>query len=151
MDPHFPFYLWYQLWNQVVMTLNMLRKSQLNPGISAYEQVDGIHNFVQTPSATLGCKVQIHENPQKGLTYAPHSVNGWYLGPAVHHYRCYTCYNIDTWWETIPDTIAFFPEFMKIPNYITRDMAIHAAADIEKALQKPRPDTPFQGGDTQLK
>ena len=77
MDPHFPFYVWYHLWNQVVMTLNMLRKSQLNPGISAYEQVDGIHNFVQTPLATLGCKVQIHENPQKGLTYAPHSVNGW--------------------------------------------------------------------------
>ena len=38
-----------------------------------------------------------------------------------------------------------------MPNYSTRDMAIHAAADIAKALQKPRPESPFQVGDTQLK
>ena len=40
---------------------------------------------------------------------------------------------------------------MKIPNYSTRDMAIHAAADISKALQTPRPESPFQVGDAQLK
>ena len=37
VDPHFPLYLWYQLLPQVIMTLNMLRRS--------YEQVDGVHNF----------------------------------------------------------------------------------------------------------
>ena len=58
------------------MTLNMLRQSQLNPELSAYEQVDGIHNFERTPLAPLGCKVQIHEKPHKQLTYAPHSVDG---------------------------------------------------------------------------
>ena len=83
--------------------------------------------------------MQIHEKPHKQLTYAPHSVDGWYLGPSIHHYRCYTCYKIDTGVETTPDTIAFFPEFMKIPNYSTRDMAIHDDADLEKALQTPRP------------
>ena len=40
---------------------------------------------------------------------------------------------------------------MKMPNYITRDMAINAAEDIEKALQRPRPESPFQVGDAQLK
>ena len=74
------------------------------------------------------------------LTYAPQSVYGWYLGPAVHHYRCYTCYNIDNGGETTPDTIYFFPEFMKIPKYSTRDLSIHAAADLEKDLQTPRTD-----------
>ena len=85
------------------------------------------------------------------LTYAPHSVDGWYLGPAVHHYICYTCYNIYTEGETTPDTIAFFPAFMKIPNYSTIDMAIHAAADLAKALHTPRPESPFQVEDAQLK
>ena len=126
------------------MTLNMVRRPKLNPGISAYEQVDGIQIFEQTPLALLGCKVQIHENPHKQLTYSPHSVDGWYLGPAVHHYRCYTCYNIDTGGGTTPYTIAFFPVFMKIINYSKTDMAIHVAADIEKALQTPRPESPFQ-------
>ena len=50
------------------MKLNMLRLIQLNPGLSAYEQVDGIHNFEQTPWAPLGWKKKIHENPYKQLT-----------------------------------------------------------------------------------
>ena len=99
----------------------------------------------------MGYKVQIHEKPHNQLTYAPNSVDGWYLGPAVHHYRCYTCYNIDTGEDNTPDTIAFFPEFMKIPNYSSRYMAIRAAVDMEKALQKPRPESPFQVGYSQLK
>ena len=40
---------------------------------------------------------------------------------------------------------------MKMPNYSTRDMAIHAAIDLAKALQTPRPESPFQVGDAQLK
>ena len=40
---------------------------------------------------------------------------------------------------------------MKIPNYGTRDMAIHAAVDLAKAFQTPRPESPFQVGGAQLK
>ena len=94
--------------------------------------------------------MKIHEKPHKRLTYAPHLVDGWYLGPEVHHYRCYTCYNIDTGGETTTDTIAFLPAFMKMRNYSTRDMSIHNAVDLAKALQTPRPESPFQVGDAQL-
>ena len=54
--PCFPFYLW-RLLPQVTTTLNMLKLSRLNPELSAYEQVDGIHHFEQTPLAPFGCKV----------------------------------------------------------------------------------------------
>ena len=118
----------------------MLPRYRLNPGLSAYEQVDGIQSFERTPLAPLGCKVKINGKPHKRLNYATHSVDKCYIGPAVHHYRCYTYYNIDTGGETTPDTIAFFPAFMKIPNYSTIDMAIHAAADLAKSLQTPRPE-----------
>ena len=151
VDPQFPLYLWDRLLPQVTMALNMLRQSWLNPGLSAYEQVDGIHNFERTPLAPLVWKVQVHEKPHKWLTYTPHSVHEWYLVPAVHHYRCYTCYNIDTRGGTIPDTIALFPKFMKTPNYSSRDIAIHAAAGLAKALQTPRLESPSQVGDAQLK
>ena len=40
---------------------------------------------------------------------------------------------------------------MKIPNYSSRDMTIYAGADLEKALQTPMPESPFQVGDDQLK
>ena len=82
--------------------------------------------------------MQIHEKPHKQLAYAPHSVYGWYLGLAVHHYRFYTYYNIGTREGTTPYTIAFFLAFMRMPNYSSRDMAIHAAVDLAKSLQKPR-------------
>ena len=100
------------------MTLNMFRRYQLNPEISAYEQLDGIYNFKLTPLAPLGCKVKIHKKPHEQLTYAPHSVDGWYFGPEVHHYKCYTCYNIDTGVETTPDKISLFPAFMKFPTTV---------------------------------
>ena len=38
-----------------------------------------------------------------------------------------------------------------MPNYSPRDTAIHAAADLTKALQTPSPESPFQVGDSQLK
>ena len=95
--------------------------------------------------------MQVHEKPHKQLTNAPHSFHGWYLGPAVHHYICYTCYNIDTGGEITPDKISLFLAFMKMPNYSTRDMAIHSASDLAKALQTPRPESHFQVGDAQLK
>ena len=40
---------------------------------------------------------------------------------------------------------------MKMPNYSSRDMAIHNAADMEKDLQATWPEPPFQFGDSQLK
>ena len=58
---------------------------------------------------------------------------------------------MDTGGETTPYTIAFFPEFMKITNYSTRDMAIHAAVDIAKSLQTPMPESTFQVRDAQIK
>ena len=95
--------------------------------------------------------MKIHEKTYKRLTYAPHSVNGCYLGPVVDQYICYTCYNIDTGGGNTPDKIALLPAFMKITNYSIRDMAIHAAADLTKALQIPSPESHFQVGDAQLK
>ena len=139
MDPILPLYLWDRLLPQVTIKLNMLWRYRLKPMISAYEQVDGIRNFERTPLAPLVCKVKVHEKPHKRLTYGPPSVHGWYLGPARHHYIFYNCYNINTGGETTPDKIYFLPEFMKITNCSTRYMAIHAAADMAKVLQKPRP------------
>ena len=40
---------------------------------------------------------------------------------------------------------------MKMPNFSYRDTAIHAATDLENALQTPRPESPFQMGESQLK
>ena len=40
---------------------------------------------------------------------------------------------------------------MKIPNFSSIDMAIHDAADMEKSFQTPRPESPLQVGESQIK
>ena len=72
--PLFLSYLWDRILPQFTMTLNMLQRSRIKTGISAYEQVYVIHNFQLTPLVPFRCKVKIHEKPHKRLTYAPKSV-----------------------------------------------------------------------------
>ena len=119
------------------MTPKILGWSQLNPRLSSYKQVDAVHNFERTPLVPLGYKVQTHENPHQQRTYTHHSVDVYYLTSAINHFRFYTCYNIDTGGDTTPDTIAFSPAFMKMTDFISRDMAMHDATDLEKALKMP--------------
>ena len=40
---------------------------------------------------------------------------------------------------------------MKMPNCSSRDMSIHAAADLANYLQTSRPQSPFQVGGAQIK
>ena len=51
----------------------------------------------------------------------------------------------------MPYTLYFFPELMKMPNFSSRYMSIHASADLAKALQTPRPVSPYKVGESQLK
>jgi hypothetical protein len=88
-NPDLPMHLWDRLVPQAIQTLNLLRTSRLHPQLSAYAHVHGLFDFKQTPLAPPGIRVLIHDNPTVRGTWAPRAVPGWYLGPAMHHYRCY--------------------------------------------------------------
>ena len=64
MEPIFHLYLWDRILPQVTMKLNMLHRSRLKPELSAYEQVDVIHNFERTSLEPLVFKIKIHKKPQ---------------------------------------------------------------------------------------
>jgi hypothetical protein len=81
VDSNFPLHLWWRLIPQVTMTLNLLRQSRINPKLSAYAQLEGNFDYNKTPLAPLGIKVVIHEKCGARRTWAPHGVDGWYLGP----------------------------------------------------------------------
>ena len=92
-DENFPVRLWDRLLPQAEITLNLLRNSRTAPSKTAYEAVFGKKfDYNATPLAPPGCKVLVHEKPSQRASWAPHSVQGWYLGPAMEHYRCYRCY-----------------------------------------------------------
>jgi hypothetical protein len=81
-DKSFPMNLWDRLLPQSVITLNMLRTSRINPKLSAATKLFGKYDFNRAPI----------ETPNRRITWAPHVQDGWYLGPALEHYRCYTVY-----------------------------------------------------------
>jgi hypothetical protein len=88
-DKDFPLHLWDRLLPQAILSLNLLRSSRLNPRLSAWAQVNGAFNFNRTPVAPLGIRVLVHESPDGRTSWAPHTVDGWYIGPASDSYRCY--------------------------------------------------------------
>jgi hypothetical protein len=57
----FPAWLWWQTIPQVVMTLNMLRRSRINPRLSAHTQIFEFFNYNQTPLAPIGTRAVVHE------------------------------------------------------------------------------------------
>ena len=129
-DPKFPAREWDRLIPQAVITLNIMRQCRINPKLSAYAYLFGQFDFNATPLAPPGTRVLAHEKPQQRKTWAPHGVDGWYIGPALEHYRCITCYIPSTGKERIVDTVQWFPHVVPIPAASTDDYLRQAAADI---------------------
>ena len=139
-DPNFPLSNWCRLLPQAELTHNLLRASRLNPKLSAYAQLEGTFDFTCTPLAPLappGTRVIIHEKPTTCQTWAPHGTDGWYLGPALHHYQCYHVWVPRTHAERIVDTISFSPKGVPLPELTHKDAAIQAARKLTHALQQP--------------
>ena len=142
-DAHFPIQLWDHLLPQSEITLNLLRASRLNPRLSAYAQLNGQFDYNATPLAPPGIQVVAYETPQKRNSWALHGFRGWYVGPAMEHYRCYQIYDVATHGIKIRDTVEFFPTRLHMPQQSSLDAAHDAAIQLTHALQHPQPSTPF--------
>jgi hypothetical protein len=149
-DKSFPMHLWDRLLPQAVITLNMLRTSRKNPKLSASTQIDGQYDYNRSPMAPPGTRIIAHETPSRRRTWAPHGQDGWYIGPALEHYRCYTVYINKARGERIVETVDFFPEKFKLQFISTQELATQAAKELAHALLHPQPAGPFwQVGDEQ--
>ena len=88
--------------------------------------LEGAFDYNKTPLAPPGTKVVIHEKPDKRALWAAHGVNGWYLGPAVEHYRFYRVYDNNTRAERNADTVKFSLQHTKVPSIAANDAATTA-------------------------
>jgi hypothetical protein len=142
-DKYFPMHLWDRLLPQAVMTLNMLRTSRINPKLSAATHIFGQYDFNRAPMAPPGTRIIAHETPGRRRTWSPHGQDGWYIGPALEHYRCYTVYITKTRSNRIVETVEFLPEKFTLPFPSSHDLATQAASDLTHALLHPQPAGPF--------
>jgi hypothetical protein len=149
-EKSFPMHLWDRILPQAVITLNMLRNSRINPKLSAATHIFGQYDFNIAPMATPGTRFIAHETPSGRRTWAPHGQDGWYIGPALEYYRCYTVYITKTRSNRIVETIEFPPDKFTLPFPSYRELATQAAADLTHALLNPQTAGPFcQVGDEQ--
>jgi hypothetical protein len=149
-DKSFPMHLWDRILPQAVITLNMLRTSRINQKLSAATHIFGQHDYNRAPMAPPGTRIIVHETPGRRKTWAPHGQDGWYIGPALEHYRCYTVYITKARSSRTVETVDFFPHQFKIPFPSSSDLATQAATELTHALLNPQPAGPFcQVGDEQ--
>jgi hypothetical protein len=100
--------------------------------------------------APPGTRIIAHETPGRRITWAPHGQDGWYIGPALEHYRCYMVYITKTRSNRIVEKVDFFPQKFILPFPSSHDLATQAAADLTHALLHPQPAGQFcQVGDEQ--
>jgi hypothetical protein len=142
-DTNFPLHLWDLLLEQATITLNLLRPARSNPTMSAHQMLNGTFDYNRTPLAPPGTKILIHEKPNQRRSWDPHGVEGWYLGPATYHYRCYRVYVNQTRAERITDTVEFVPQAIEMPFPTPTEIAIEATKALIHTLKDPIPYMPF--------
>jgi hypothetical protein len=135
-DPAFPITLWDKLLFQSELTLNLLRTSGSTPHISAYHQLHGKYDYSSHPIGPLGCKVLVFEPPNVRSTYGPHGEEGFYIGPAMKHYRCFEVWVTKTKHSRITDTLSWhLPSKYLIPSQTPHDVLIEAINSLTKSLE----------------
>jgi hypothetical protein len=136
-------HLWDRLLPQAVITLNMLRTSIINPKLSAATHMYGQYDFNRAPMAPPGTKIIAHETPNRRQNWAPYGQDGWYIGPALEHYWCYTVYITKIRGERVVETVDLFPENFKLLFPSAQGLATQAAVEFTHALLHPQPAGPL--------
>jgi hypothetical protein len=112
-------HIWDRLLPQAVITLNMLRISQIYPKLSASTHIDGQYDYNMAPMSPPGTRIIAHETPNHRRTWAPHRQYGWYIGSALEHYRCYTVYITKIRSERVVETVESPPTEVPLPALCT--------------------------------
>ena len=135
VDTNFPLHLWDKLLEQAILSLNLLRGSRVNPAISAWVDLFGVYDFNATPIQPPGINVLVHDKPDDRDTWAAHASAGWYIGPAMKHYRCYQCFMQGTQAMRTADTVEWFADKLVIPEAQPSDLIIAGITDIKNILR----------------
>ena len=141
--PDYPPDCWDLLLPLMTFTFNLMRRSRINPSISAYTQVKGHYNFKANPIAPAGCKVMVHNRRGDRASWADRGTAGFFIDRAPHHYRNYKCYIPSTGGIRISNTVQFFPEPHQLPHSTSWDKLHLAIKDLTTILKNPIPSSPF--------
>ena len=134
VDPSFPASRWDLLLPQAELTLNLLRPCRYNPTVSAWEGLNGYFKFDATPMGPPGSRIIIHAKPELRKSWDYRGQDGYFVGPALNHYRCYTVLKKDSQAVIISDTVRFRHHTLTIPDLSAEDKIIHALQTLTHSM-----------------
>ena len=136
VDPTCPDTIFKLINQQCEMTLNLLRRSGVSEHMSAYQQLHGRWDYSKNPIAPVGTKVQIFKSrKQRETTWSFHSLNGWYVGPAMNFKNCFEIYVSSTRDVRISDTVTWYPTAQfSMPGFSPRDQVLLAFNNLTEAV-----------------
>ena len=108
-DPNFPLYMFEKLVDQAELTLNLMRGSPFSPHVSAWHALRGPYVYSNTPIAPPCMKIVCFESADGRLSWATHGVDGYYVGPALDHHRCYKVYITETRATRVTGQLSWHP------------------------------------------
>ena len=146
IDTSFPNYLWDKLLPQTELTLNLLRQSTIAPAISAWEAFNGPLNYDATPLGPIGCPVIIHNKASTRNSWDFRGRDGFRVGPALQHYRCFQVVDSATNCVVVSDTVAFRHSYLKQPTITYDDRLLRTINYLSSAIA----DAPASSLDAQL-
>ena len=135
LHPNFPMCAWNELIPQAEITINLLRESPTHPRQSAWEAINGAYDFDAHPMAPPGTAVTVHEKPAQRQSWSKHGVPGFYVGPAMQYYRCYSVWVTHTGTTRTTDTVAWHPHAYRWEEYSPLEMVSSIADALGTALQ----------------
>jgi hypothetical protein len=136
-----PLQLWDEFLQQVKLTLNLLRFSRRNPLISANLELYSPFDFNKMPLSPLGTKALVYNNPVTRASWAPHAIEGFYVGPAINHSQCLRFYIPSTHCFHFSYTWRLYPTHCQVPVLSKHDKTLSMAGDIFEQLGGTIPTT----------
>jgi len=135
MDSSFPINEWDSLLLKTILTLNLLRNSDVAPKISAYAYRHVPFDYIRMSLAPLGCAVQFHVKPGCLHTWGKHSTNRWYIGASPEHYRTHRIFVKATRIDSLSDTVYVKQKYITQPTVTPADAIVKAFHDLMATLK----------------
>jgi hypothetical protein len=132
---------------QAILTLNLLKQSNIAPNISAWAYHHGNFDYNQMPLAPMGCAAQFHIKPSRRKTFGEHSGDGYYLMTSPEHYRTHVVFVKRMRAKRLADTVFFKHKYITQPTVTSADVivsACHKLLDAVKGIQANKDDAQME-------
>lgn len=121
---------------QIKMMLNLLGQSNVILKVSAYAYMNGPHDYNELSLASLVCSVQLHDKPNKRMSWDVHSTNGWYIKTKHENYRFFRVYRKETRAEMVLETGYFKHKYITMSTVTKADVVVQVAKELPQAIEK---------------